>query len=62
MVAAGTGCLELEADRPRWAIREDGIRKATVVGKSRNAQKAIQKVGVGTFGWKTSALFPEQMC
>jgi hypothetical protein len=24
---------------------EDGIRKATVVGKGRNAQKAIQKVG-----------------
>jgi hypothetical protein len=53
-VAVGTGRLELEADRPRWAIREeawarshgvDGIRKATVVSKGRNAQKAIQNVG-----------------
>jgi len=56
LVAAGTGRLDLEAERPRWTRRveawarghgEDGIRKAAVVGKGRVAQKAIEKVGNG---------------
>lgn len=53
MVAAGTGRLDLEPERPRWTRSmgsshgEDGIRKAAVVGKGRVAQKAIEKVGNG---------------
>ncbi len=52
MGAARTGRLDLEAEREKSggvdsSHGEDGIRKTTVVGKGRVAQKAIEKVGDG---------------
>ncbi len=54
MVASGTGRRELEAERLRALIDkvgigasygEDGVRKATVDGKGKVTQKAIEKFG-----------------
>ena len=48
MIAAGTGRLDLEAERPRWARRVEAWARATAKmesGKGRVAQKAVEKVG-----------------
>ena len=58
MVAAGTGRLELKADRPRWAIREEAWARATArmeSGKPRSSAKAgarrrpFKKSAIGIF-------------
>ena len=55
LVAAGTGRLELEADRPRWAIREEAWARATARMESGKLWSSA-KVGTRSRPFKKSAM------